>query len=527
MTLLDSPQDRVLSPWEYAARAFEPRPRRWRTPGELAQALDPRIVQTPALELIDQALVDLVDGKHQRLAIFMSPQEGKSERASHYFPLWLLANDPDARIAIVSYSGEIARRWGWLLRQDIETYDGTEGYIDLGLRLGPRPPAGRFQVEGHRGGVYCVGIAGSLTGRAVDCLIIDDPIKDLEQAQSERYRERAWLFWTAVAIPRMGPNTRTVLIQTRWHEDDLAGRLLQAEGRIEDGGRWKVISIPAQCEDPATDPLGRKAGEFMISARGRTQTDWEERRKDVGEYVWAALFQQRPAPAQGGLFKRLWWRYWTPAGAGGLHLGGRVAQLQDCWRFATVDLAASTRTSADYTVIAAWARTLDGDLVLLDLVRAKIGEDAHFAHARPLVERWQLDTLFVEATQQGYTLVREATQAGLPITPLKAEQDKFSRALPYSAWCSGGRVWLPANAHWLQGWIDEHAGFPNATHDDQVDVGAYAVRVAVTQWVPLVNRTQQAVLERAAPPLPDPFGGSPPLPDPFGDPPVDFGTFPL
>lgn len=418
----------------------------------------------------------------------------------------MLAHAPDTRIAIVSYSGDIARRWGWLLRQDIETFDGTDGNLDLGLRLGPRPPAGRFQVEGYRGSVYCVGIAGSLSGRAVDLLVIDDPIKDLEQAQSIRYRERAWLFWQAVAIPRMGPHTRTILIQTRWHEDDLAGRLLESEGTVDKGGRWRVISIPAQCEDPATDPLGRREGEFMISARGRTVQDWEERRKDVGEYVWASLFQQRPAPAQGGLFKRIWWRHWTPAGERRIYLGGRVADLRDAWRFATIDLAASTRTSADWTVISAWARTLAGDLVLLDRLRAKIGEEQHFTHARSLVERWQLDTLFVEAGQFGTTLVREATQAGVPISPLKAEQDKFSRALPASAWCSGGRVWLPAGASWLSEWTDEHAGFPNATHDDQVDTLSYAVRVAVTQWVPLINRVQQATVQ---PSEPDPFGGEP------------------
>lgn len=756
MTLLD-----VNLAWREATGYFRAglnrEERRWATPGELAREIDPRTINTPALDLIDDALVDLADGKEQRLAIFMSPQEGKSERASHYFPLWMLANNPECRIAIVSYSGEIARRWGWLLRQDIETYNGTDGNIDLGLRLGPRPPAGRFVVEGHRGGVYCVGIAGSLTGRAVDLLIIDDPIKDLEQAQSIRYRDRAGLFWQAVAIPRMGPHTKTVLIQcmtgdtpvlmgdgtekplrdvrpgdtvatyedgalatstvrnwanqgpdsiytirmksgrvvranarhpfltiedgkyvwrrtaslrpgsliqtatgasggassappttsatsplnaracarrtttnsggpmvsdrhrstlsaderptsstgtastrlgsppsspsragsapsaanpprhgipvptgtgssasttttsparcvgcsattatspsgtaspprscapplrtwnlepdevvevaacgteedvfdlqidrtenfianglvshnTRWHEDDLAGRLLASEGNKDKGGKWKVISIPAQCEDEATDPLRRKLGEFMVSTRGRTPEQWAERRKDVGEYVWSALFQQRPAPAEGGLFKRLWWRYWTPAVQIGntprLNLGGRVIALSDCWRFATVDLANSTKTSADWTVISAWAKTLDGDLVLLDRVRARIGEGEHFAHARPLVERWNLDTVFVEATQHSTTIVREATQNGIPISPLKAEQDKFTRALPASAWCSNGRVWLPAGAWWLKTWLDEHASFPAAANDDQVDTFAYAIRVAVTGWNP-------------------------------------------
>lgn len=315
-----------------------------------------------------------------------------------------------------------------------------------------------------------------------NCLIIDDPIKDLEQAQSAVYRERFQRFWQGVAVPRLGPGARAVLISTRWHEEDAAGWLLQSEGRKEDGGRWTVINIPAQAEVGEDDPLHRQPGEYMISARGNR--DWEGIKKSVGSYVWAALYQGRPAPAEGGLFKRLWWRYHSTVG-NRMHLGGREYDLRDCWRFATVDLAASTRTSADFTVIAAWARTVGGDLVLLDLVRARIGEEQHFAQARPLVQRWSLDTVFVEASQYGTTLVREATQENVPITPIQAESDKFSRALPYSAWVSSGRVWLPANRpHWLDAWVTEHASFPAASHDDTVDVGSMAVRVAVTKWTP-------------------------------------------
>lgn len=314
-----------------------------------------------------------------------------------------------------------------------------------------------------------------------NCLIIDDPIKDLEQARSQVYRERAWRFWQAVAVPRLGPGAKAVLIQTRWHEDDLAGRLIEHDGTKDKGGRWKLVSIPAEAEDD-NDLLGRRRGEFMVSARG--DRDWPAIKRSVGSYVWSSLYQQQPAPAEGGLFKRLWWRYHSIVG-NRIHLGGREYDLRDCWRFATVDLAASTRTSADFTVIAAWARTVSGDLVLLDLVRARIGEDQHFAQARPLVQRWNLDTVFVEASQYGTTLVREATQDNVPITPIQAESDKFSRALPYSAWVSSGRVWLPAGQpHWLDAFITEHASFPAAAHDDTVDVGSMAVRVAVTKWAP-------------------------------------------
>jgi predicted phage terminase large subunit-like protein len=565
-----------------------------------------------------------------------------SERISHWYPLWLLERDRSLRVAVVSYSDSIAMRWGWQLRLDIQTFDGEGHDIDLGLRLHDRPAQGSWRLRGETGGLVCVGVAGSLTGRPVDCLragtqvltdggyvpieeldrrgvgtrvpsyshsarrvewrqveatravpdrplveivtaqgrriactpdhrvygvdsgyrpayqlqpgdrlvcaddsaaagydevvavqrlderatvydlqvegnrnffadgvlvhnclIIDDPIKDLEQARSPKYRERAWRFWQAVAVPRMGPNTTVVLVQTRWDEDDLAGRLLATEA-----DKWHIISIPARCEDPATDPLGRDEGEYMISARGRTVEDWKEREREVGAYVFAALFQQRPAPAEGGLFRRIWWRYFTWAGENRLHLADRIADLRDCWKFATVDLAASERTSADWTVISAWARTLAGDLVLLDRQRVRVGEDQHFAHARPLVERWQLDTVFVEKSQHGFSLVKEATQNGVPITPLDAEQDKFTRALPASAWCSGGRVWLPANAMWLDEWITEFSTFPASKNDDQVDTLSYAVRAAITQWVPLVNRAQQATVQRQDP-EPDPFGGAP------------------
>ena len=470
---------------------FTPKPRRWASPLAMALDLDPTTIATPALKEIDRQLVALADGAEDdsRLMVFMPPQEGKSTLCSKWYPLWRLVDNPDRRIAIVSYSDEMARRWGADIKQLLEAHNGDEGSIDLGLRLrADSRAAGRWQVAGRRGGVYCVGISGSLTGKPVDELVIDDPIKDLAAAQSEAYRLRCQNFWQGVAIPRLGPGAKCLLIQTRWHEEDMAGWLLAKEGegdRVK-GGVWRVVSIPAIADAP-DDPLGREIGEPLISARGARP--WPRIRKQAGEYVWAALYQQRPAPAEGNVFRRLWWRYWREAPQLGtaskrIDLAGRVLLLADCWKFGTVDLAASTKTSADWTVISAWAHTLDGDLVLLDRVRAKIGEEDHFKHARPLIEKWELDTLFVEKSQFGTTLTREATQAGVPISSVEADKDKLTRALPYSARCSSGRVWLPTGQWWTKVWVDEHAGFPNASHDDQVDTGAYAVRVAVTGWHP-------------------------------------------
>jgi predicted phage terminase large subunit-like protein len=442
--------------------------------------------RTPALDLINAALVDLAEGREKKVAAFVSPQEGKSTTVSYWFPLWLLTCvNPDLRILIVSYSDEMARRWGSDLKNAIDRWAGEDGAIDLGIRLRKDSrAAGRWNIAGRRGQVYCAGINGSLTGKPGDVILVDDPIKNMTEAQSEKIREKTMSVYQSVLIPRMGsPNSRMAWIQTLWHEAEPIQRVIANEGDQTTGGRWKVLRIPAVAEED-NDILGRARGEGMISARG--ERDWATVRKDVGEYVFAAMYQQRPAPAEGNLFKRIWWRYWSMESGSGqrLSMGGRSYDLADCWRFATVDLAASTKTSADWTVISAWARTISGDLVLLDRVRARIGESDHFTHARPLVERWKLDTLFVEATQHGMTLVREAANAGIPITPLQAEQDKLSRALPASAWCSNGRVWLPAGQWWTKLWVDEHASFPNGTNDDQVDTLSYAVRVAITKPAP-------------------------------------------
>ncbi|MEU7170326.1 phage terminase large subunit [Micromonospora tulbaghiae] len=478
-----------------ARRKIDANRARWPSPLDMAADLDPPrlgdggdrmgVWRTPALDLINTALVDLADGKAKKLAAFVSPQEGKSTTVSYWFPLWLLTCvNPDLRILIVSYSDEMARRWGSEIKTALERWSGDGGEVDLGLRLRKDSrAAGRWNIAGHRGQVYCAGLSGgAITGKPGDVILVDDPLKNMREAQSEKIRDAAMSAYQSVLIPRMGsPNSRMAWIQTLWHEAEPIQRIIANEGDQTTGGRWRVLRIPAVAEDD-NDILGRKSGEGMISARG--ERDWAQVRKEVGEYVFAALYQQRPAPAEGNLFKRIWWRYWTPQTNGMLNLGGKTFRLNDCWRFATVDLAASTRTSADWTVIAAWARTIAGDLVLLDLTRARIGEHDHFTHARPLAQRWQLDTLFVEATQHGMTLVREAANAGIPITPLTADTDKLSRALPASAWVSNGRVWLPAGQWWTKAFVDEAAAFPNGSHDDQVDVLAYAVRVAITQPAP-------------------------------------------
>lgn len=380
----------ALSWAEHAARLFEPTTPTWDTPGTMAVHLDPRTRQTPALELIDAALVEAFNTPDARLILCVAPQEGKSQRASRRFPLWALTQNQALRIAIASYELNTARRWGRAIRDDITSHPH-----DTGLRVRSDLSAqAEWQLAGHDGGVYSVGIGGALTGRPVDLLIIDDPIKDREQAESKTYRDKVWDWWTDAASTRLAPGAPVVLILTRWHPDDLAGRLLAAE----DGHLWKVVSIPAQCEDPATDPLGREAGEFMVSARGRTQAQWEAIKARSPQRTWAALYQQRPTPAEGAVWKAPWIDLNRARTGDVLHRLVRTV--------VSVDPAAKSKTTSDLTGIIVAGLDTQGHAWVLD-DRTLRGTPAEWGGAAwDALLDWNAGELIVEDNQGG-EMVRE------------------------------------------------------------------------------------------------------------------------
>ena len=469
--------DAMTAPeWEYAAQQFEPKVRRWRTPGDMARAVRLSLAagSTPALDRIDEELVALVDDDTtpNRLMIFMPPQEGKSQKVSRTFPLWLLAQDPTLRIAIVSFEQGKAERWGRACRRDITANP------DLGITLqADSRAAGRWETTAG-GGLICVGLQGGITGEPVDVLIIDDPVKGRAEAESATYREAAWDWWESNGSTRLSERGRVVLMNTRWHEDDLAGRILKNEG-----SDWRVLSIPAIAED--NDPLERKPGEELKSVRNRVAGYFHRLQEIRSKYAFRSIYQQKPVAAEGNLFKRSDYRYWKPADTGYVSLDGARWKLDECRRFITIDLATSTRTSADFTVAAAWAITSGGDLVLLDRIRKRVDQAAHFDTVTPLRTRWLQpgDVVWVESRMFGTTFVYQAGRSGIPIEELIADTDKFTRALAAADLVQQHQAWFPADADWLDEWCDELAAFPTATHDDQVDVFAYAARVTATHWV--------------------------------------------
>lgn len=281
------------------------------TAGKLAQAIEPGTVQTPALDLIDNALEWALATPDARLAISMPPQEGKTTRVGVWGVLRALVQDPNRRCVLASYSEMLARSTARTSRNLINEYghgakDALTGVAlpdKLGLSLSQdKTAAGNWKLAGHNGGLYAVGVGGSLTGQPAELLIIDDPLKGMTEADSRVERDKVITWWESIAQTRLAPGAPVIIIQTRWHEDDLVGHILKNDS----GNEWRVLNLPAVATPGIKDSLNRPAGEAMQSARGRTAEDFARIRKNVGERVWAALYLGSPTPARGGLFEQDW-----------------------------------------------------------------------------------------------------------------------------------------------------------------------------------------------------------------------------
>lgn len=316
------------------------------SPAHLALGVNRGFRVPPHIELLDRAIVETVNSGG-RLLVTMPPRHGKSEMASRYTPAWYLGRYPNRRIILASYEADYAASWGRKARDLLEEH----GLKMFGVHVRQDShAANRWDLADHNGGMTTAGVGGAITGRGADLLIIDDPVKSVEEAESETYRARTWDWWRGVALTRLEPGGSVILVMTRWHEDDLAGRILQ-----EDSANWRVLSLPAIASDDLDDPLDREPGEPLWPERYDADA-LARRRQEMGARLFEAEYQQQPAPATGLIFRREWFRYWRPLGENAYDLGsGHVIQKTDCRRFATCDLAVSTKTTADFTALATWA----------------------------------------------------------------------------------------------------------------------------------------------------------------------------
>ena len=390
-----------------------------------------------------------------------------SEIVSRKFPAWALGRNPNTRLVGCSYSADLAQQFSRSIQRTIDDDCYKEVFPETQLNGGKQSGFIRnvdlFEVVGYGGFYKAVGVGGSLTGTPVDIGIIDDPVKDALEANSETYRNRVWEWYTDVFLTRLHNNSKQILIQTRWHADDLAGRLLDREGDT-----WTVVSIPAIREDKlmADDP--REVGEAL----------WEERHSLVrlreiekrSPRTFAALYQQRPTIEGGNIVKSDWFRRVTQYDFDHIHGNEPMVFF--------IDTAYTDKSDNDPTGI---------------IATCKIGNDIYVAHGEKVLMRFpdllrflptyvkehgytQASSVRIEPKANGLSVIdqlRATTGLNVVATP-SPHDSKETRLNAASPTIESGRVVLVDGA-WTEQFIDEVCGFPSKPHDEYVDVLCYAI----------------------------------------------------
>lgn len=431
------------------------------------------------LEYLGNLLLKASRREIRRLCVSFPPRHGKSELISKYYASWLLGTNPKKRVVIASYGSELTKGWSASAR-DMISANGMEAF---GVTAWDRAKATEWfpldSLGGKLGGnFYAVGKGGTLTGRGADDLIIDDLFKDMAEANSPTLREHAWQWLTSTALTRLEPDGVCVIISTRWHHDDHIGRLEKAQENGEIEG-WTFVNLPA-IAGPG-DPLGREEGEALWPERFPLEI-LDQFRREVGPHVWEALYQGHPTPTEGGLFKRSWIHLYEFGGAfveGTVTVEGKgTASVKDLVRFATVDLAASSKAEADFTVAMVFGYHKHWRMLfVLDVFRERVEGPALVPLLQGVQSRWDLVAIFVEKIGFQLTLIQAARAVGLPIREVRPDGDKVARALPATARMESGDMRFRKGAHWLPALERELLEFPRGSHDDQVDTLSYGAKV--------------------------------------------------
>lgn len=397
---------------------------------------------------IADALKRVARGELKRLMIFMPPRHGKSMLASEFFPAWYLGRHPEHQVIAATYAQGLADDFGRKVRNLV----GSELHRALfpGCALSDdSTAASRFHTRAG-GAYFAVGVGGPITGRGAHLLLVDDPVKGREDAESEVMRQRLKDWYTSVARTRLMPGGAIVVILTRWHNDDLAGWLLREHAH--EG--WEVLNLPAMAEPG--DPLGREEGSPLWS-EAYPLHELEATRLAIGSRDWAALYQQRPSPQGGGLVRVAWFkRYGEPP--------ANPRRIVQSW-----DTGLKAKEVNDPSVCTTWAETETG-WYLLDVYRRRMEYPDLRRAVESLALRWRPTTILIEDKASGQSVIQDLQRGtNLPVLPVEPRGDKVVRLLSVTAKIEAGRVWLPQVAAWLPELEAELEAFPNAVHDDQVD----------------------------------------------------------
>jgi predicted phage terminase large subunit-like protein len=413
--------------------------------------------------LICEKLEQVERGEIDRLMIFMPPRHGKSELASKQFPSWFLGRNPEKQVITASYASELASAFG----RDVRNAIASEAFREVfsGVSLSPDSEAkNRFNTNCN--GVYvAAGVGAGITGKGAHLALIDDPFKDRQEADSEVTREAVWNWYTSTLFTRLMPGGAVVLIQTRWHEDDLAGRLLEAQGRKEDGGEWEVLELPAIRDGNALWPEW-----YNLEALERI-------RNSIGPRDWSALYQQRPQPDEGGFFQRGWFQTWD--------------KLPKLRIYGTSDYAV-TDGGGDYTVHRVWGVDAEDNVYRLDGWRGQTTADEWVERKIDLIAKHKPLAWFGEggvirrAVEPMLTRRMRERKIYCRMEWIPSIHDKPTRARGFQSRAAMGKVFFEKGAD-----TSEYLVFPAGKHDDEVDTGSL-LGLVLDQAHPAILATKHA-----------------------------------
>jgi predicted phage terminase large subunit-like protein len=405
-------------------------------------------------EYIQERLRWVTNRKIKRLMINIPPRHGKSEMVTVRYPVWNLEKDPTTKVIIGAHSQTLADKFSRKARKIIQAKCRTQ-------LSGERSAVQEWETS-RGGGCRVVGVGGGITGMGGDIIIIDDPVKNREEANSEAYRRRVWNWYKDDLYTRLAPGGVIILIMTRWHEDDLAGRIL----RSDQASDWVVISLPAIAE--VNDPLGRAIGEALCPERYPIDDLLDKKATLLNSFY--ALYQQMPQPPEGGLFKREWYTI-VPSFP---HNAQYFVRYWD---------EGATKDAGDYTagVLMAYAY---GTYYVVDVARGQWDTDERDQIIRQTAAldrtKYGADTqVWVE--REGGSSGKSAARAfvrmllGYPAFSEYVTGSKELRAEPFRSQSAVNNVKL-VEGTWNEAWLSEFAAFPTGTNDDQVDATSGAFR---------------------------------------------------
>lgn len=441
-----------------------------RSPGALAAVLTHgKEMQARHLDIIDRIYQRIAAGERIRAMVTMPPRAGKSRRTSRWGPTWYLRRQPDHRFMLASYAAHLADDHGRWIRNTITEHAPTLG---IDLKYGSQA-ANRFDIDGHEGGMVTAGVGGPLTGRGAHVACVDDPFKGSEDAGSPTQRERVWDWWQSVLLTRLEPQGSVLLVNTRWDDDDLSGRLLK-----EEPDDWIVIDLPAIALTD-DDPLGRQPGQALWPER-YNEDDYARIRKSVGERVWWALYQQQPRPLEGGVWQWSWItaNRISPAAFRGVDLTRAIV---------AIDPSGGSGTANDETGIVGAGRDATGESYLFADRSGRHGANAWGTEACLLALDSGADAFVVETNfggdmtrqvliQAWQELERTSRTQGRPmprIIEVNAKQGKRLRAEPIAQLYEQGRIHhvgeFPDLERQMVTWI------PGLNSPDRMDAAVHAL----------------------------------------------------